>query len=122
MILKPSEECPGNAVIFAEILEAAGVPAGVFNLVQGDGPTVGNAIAAHPGIEMVSFTGSTRAGILVAKAAADTVKRVHQELGGQSPNLVLPHAASSAGLHPPVHDRKRAVEGQWVSGGSDFVG
>ena len=67
MILKPSEECPGNAVIFAEILEAAGVPAGVFNLVQGDGPTVGNAISAHPGIEMVSFTGSTRAGILVQK-------------------------------------------------------
>src|SRR3546814_14504813 len=83
MILKPSEECPGNAVIFAEILEAAGVPAGVFNLVQGDGPTVGNAISAHPGIEMVSFTGSTRAGILVAKAAADTVKRVTQEPGGQ---------------------------------------
>ncbi|HRN54449.1 MAG TPA: aldehyde dehydrogenase family protein, partial [Gemmatimonadaceae bacterium] len=74
MILKPSEECPGNAVIFAEILDAAGVPPGVFNLVQGDGPTVGNAISSHPGIEMVSFTGSTRAGILVAKAAADTVK------------------------------------------------
>jgi aldehyde dehydrogenase (NAD+) len=84
MILKPSEECPGNAVIFAEILDAAGVPPGVFNLVQGDGPTVGNAISSHPGIEMVSFTGSTRAGILVAKAAADTVKRVHQELGGKS--------------------------------------
>ena len=92
MILKPSEECPGNAVIFAEILEAAGVPPGVFNLVQGDGPTVGNAISSHPGIEMVSFTGSTRAGILVAKAAADTVKRVHQELGGKSPNIVLPDA------------------------------
>jgi aldehyde dehydrogenase (NAD+) len=92
MVLKPSEECPGNAVIFAEILEAAGVPAGVFNLVQGDGPTVGNAISAHPGIEMVSFTGSTRAGILVAKAAADTVKRVHQELGGKSPNILLDDA------------------------------
>lgn len=90
MILKPSEECPANAAIFAEILHAAGVPAGVFNLVQGDGPTVGQAISSHPGIDMVSFTGSTRAGILVAKAAADTVKRVHQELGGKSPNIVLP--------------------------------
>ena len=90
MVLKPSEECPGNAAILAEIMDAAGVPAGVFNLVQGDGPTVGNAISSHPGIDMVSFTGSTRAGVLVAKAAADTVKRVHQELGGKSPNLVLP--------------------------------
>ncbi|WP_033075614.1 aldehyde dehydrogenase family protein [Sphingopyxis sp. MWB1] len=102
MVLKPSEECPGNAVIFAEILEAAGVPAGVFNLVQGDGPTVGNAISAHPGIDMVSFTGSTRAGILVAKAAADTVKRVHQELGGKSPNLVLPDADFEQVLPPTV--------------------
>ncbi len=92
MILKPSEECPGNAAILAEIMDAAGVPAGVFNLVQGDGPTVGAAISSHPDIHMVSFTGSTRAGILVAKAAADTVKRVHQELGGKSPNLVLPGA------------------------------
>jgi aldehyde dehydrogenase (NAD+) len=92
MILKPSEECPSNAVILAEILEAAGLPAGVFNLVQGDGPGVGTAIAAHPGIDMVSFTGSTRAGIAVAQAAAPTVKRVHQELGGKGPNLVLPDA------------------------------
>lgn len=98
MVLKPSEECPGNAVIFAEIMHAAGVPAGVFNLVQGDGPTVGAAISAHPGIDMVSFTGSTRAGILVAKAAADTVKRVHQELGGKSPNIVLPDADLAAVL------------------------
>ncbi|KQZ64340.1 aldehyde dehydrogenase [Sphingopyxis sp. Root1497] len=102
MVLKPSEECPGNATIFAEILDAAGVPPGVFNLVQGDGPTVGNAISSHPGIEMVSFTGSTRAGILVAKAAADTVKRVHQELGGKSPNLVLPDADLAAVLPPTV--------------------
>lgn len=92
MILKPSEECPGNAVIFAEILDAAGVPAGVFNLIQGDGPGVGTAIAAHPGIDMISFTGSTRAGVAVAMAAAPTVKRVHQELGGKSPNIVLPDA------------------------------
>jgi aldehyde dehydrogenase (NAD+) len=92
MVLKPSEECPGNAAILAEIMHAAGVPAGVFNLVNGDGPSVGAAISAHPDIEMVSFTGSTRAGILVAKSAADTVKRVHQELGGKSPNIVLPGA------------------------------
>ncbi len=92
MILKPSEECPGSAAILAEVMDAAGVPPGVFNLVQGDGPTVGAAISAHPDVDMVSFTGSTRAGILVAKAAADTVKRVHQELGGKSPNLVLPGA------------------------------
>ena len=102
MVLKPSEECPGNATIFAEILDAAGVPPGVFNLVQGDGPTVGNAISSHPGIEMVSFTGSTRAGILVAVAAAPTVKRVHQELGGKSPNLVLPDADLAAVLPPTV--------------------
>lgn len=102
MVLKPSEECPGNAAIFAEILDAAGVPAGVFNLVQGDGPTVGAAIAAHPGIEMVSFTGSTRAGIAVAVAAAPTVKRVHQELGGKSPNVVLPDADFAAVLPATV--------------------
>ena len=98
MILKPSEECPTNAAIFAEILDAAGVPPGVFNLIQGDGPGVGNAISSHPGIDMVSFTGSTRAGILVAVAAAPTVKRVHQELGGKSPNLVLPDADFAATL------------------------
>ena len=89
MILKPSEECPGSAAIFAEVLDAAGVPAGVFNLIQGDGPGVGTALAAHPDIDMISFTGSTRAGIMVAKTAADTVKRVHQELGGKSPNIIL---------------------------------
>ncbi len=98
MVLKPSEECPSNAVIFAEILDAAGVPPGVFNLVQGDGPGVGTAISSHPDIEMVSFTGSTRAGIAVAVAAAPTVKRVHQELGGKSPNLVLPDADFAAVL------------------------
>jgi aldehyde dehydrogenase (NAD+) len=102
MVLKPSEECPGNAAIFAEIMHAAGVPAGVFNLVQGDGAGVGAAISAHKGIDMVSFTGSTRAGIMVAKAAADTVKRVHQELGGKSPNLVLPDADLAAVLPPTV--------------------
>jgi aldehyde dehydrogenase (NAD+) len=102
MVLKPSEECPGNAAIFAEILDAAGVPAGVFNLVQGDGMTVGAAISAHKDIDMVSFTGSTRAGILVAKSAADTVKRVHQELGGKSPNIVLPGSDLQTVLPPTV--------------------
>jgi aldehyde dehydrogenase (NAD+) len=89
MILKPSEEAPSCAAIFAEVLDAAGVPAGVFNLVNGDGPGVGTALSTHKGVDMVSFTGSTRAGVLVAKNAADTVKRVHQELGGKSPSLVL---------------------------------
>ena len=101
MILKPSEECPGCAAILAEIMHAAGVPSGVFNLVQGEGSVVGAAISAHPGIDMVSFTGSTRAGIMVAKAAADTVKRVHQELGGKAPNVVLP-GADLASVLPPT--------------------
>ncbi len=89
VILKPSEQTPGSGAIFAEVLAAAGVPKGVFNLVQGDGPGVGEALAKHPDIDMISFTGSTRAGIQVAKNAADTVKRVSQELGGKSPNIVL---------------------------------
>jgi aldehyde dehydrogenase (NAD+) len=89
MVLKPSEVAPFSGHIFAEIMHAAGVPAGVFNLVHGDGPTVGAALSSHPEVDMVSFTGSTRAGIEVAKAAAPTVKRVHQELGGKSPNIVL---------------------------------
>jgi len=89
MVLKPSEYSPLTALLFAEVLEEAGVPAGVFNLVNGDGPRVGAAIAAHPDIDMVSFTGSTRAGIEVAKTAAETVKRVAQELGGKSANILL---------------------------------
>jgi aldehyde dehydrogenase (NAD+) len=92
MVLKPSEFTPLDAVLFTEILHTAGVPKGVFNLVNGDGPSVGQALATHPDIDMISFTGSTRAGIAVAKAAADTVKRVHQELGGKSANIVLPDA------------------------------
>ena len=92
MVLKPSEIAPLDAIIFAEILHEAGVPKGVFNLVNGDGPTVGAALSAHPGIDMVSFTGSTRAGVQVAKAAADTVKRVAQELGGKSANIILEDA------------------------------
>ncbi|MFZ4381359.1 MAG: aldehyde dehydrogenase family protein [Sandarakinorhabdus sp.] len=92
MVLKPSEIAPFSAYIWTEILHAAGVPAGVFNLVNGDGPGVGTALSGHPDVDMVSFTGSTRAGIAVAKNAADTVKRVAQELGGKSPNIVLPDA------------------------------
>ncbi len=92
MILKPSEIAPFDAIIFTEILDAAGVPAGVFNLINGDGPGVGTALAQHPGIDMVSFTGSTRAGVLVAQNAAPTVKRVAQELGGKSANVVLDDA------------------------------
>jgi aldehyde dehydrogenase (NAD+) len=92
MVLKPSEVAPLNAIIWAEVMDAAGVPPGVFNLVNGDGPTVGEAMSNHPGIDMMSFTGSTRAGIAVAKAAANTVKRVAQELGGKSANIVLDDA------------------------------
>ena len=92
MVLKPSEVAPVNAILLAEILDAAGVPKGVFNLVNGDGPSVGEAMSSHPDIHMMSFTGSTRAGVLVAKAAADTVKRVSQELGGKSANIVLEDA------------------------------
>ncbi|EJZ22687.1 aldehyde dehydrogenase family protein (plasmid) [Rhizobium sp. Pop5] len=98
MVLKPSEIAPFNAVIFAEIMNEAGVPKGVFNLVQGDGPTVGAVLAGHPDVDMVSFTGSTRAGIAVAQAAAPTVKRVHQELGGKSPNIILRSADFSAAV------------------------
>ncbi len=92
MILKPSEIAPFDAVIFAEVLHAAGVPAGVFNLINGDGPGVGTALSQHPDIDMMSFTGSTRAGVAVAKNAADTVKRVAQELGGKSANILLDDA------------------------------
>jgi aldehyde dehydrogenase (NAD+) len=92
MVLKPSELAPLNAIIFAEVMHEAGVPKGVFNLVNGDGTGVGAALSAHPGVDMMSFTGSTRAGVLVAKAAADTVKRVAQELGGKSANIILDDA------------------------------
>ena len=89
MVLKPSEISPLNAMIFTEVMHEAGVPAGVFNLVNGDGPSVGAHLSGHPDVDMMSFTGSTRAGILVAQAAAPTVKRVAQELGGKSPNILL---------------------------------
>ena len=92
VVLKPSEIAPISAIVFSEILHDAGVPPGVYNMVHGDGPSVGQAMAAHSDVDMVSFTGSTRAGVIVAKTAADTVKRVAQELGGKSPNLVLEDA------------------------------
>ncbi|HEX4199524.1 MAG TPA: aldehyde dehydrogenase family protein [Caulobacteraceae bacterium] len=92
MVLKPSEEAPFSAYLWTEVLHAAGVPAGVFNMINGTGPDVGAAISSHPDIDMVSFTGSTRAGIEVAKAAAPTVKRVAQELGGKSPNIIMDDA------------------------------
>ena len=92
VVLKPSETAPISGQIIAEILLEAGVPQGVFNLVQGDGAGVGSALSAHPDIDMISFTGSTRAGVLVAKAAADSVKRVSQELGGKSANIILEDA------------------------------
>ena len=92
VVLKPSELSPLSAALFAQAIDAAGVPPGVFNLVQGDGPTVGAALAAHPDVDMVSFTGSTRGGIEVARAAAGNVKRVVQELGGKSANILLPDA------------------------------
>lgn len=92
MVLKPSERAPLSGMLLADILHQAGVPKGVFNLINGDGPTIGDGIARHPGIDMVSFTGSTGAGIAVARSAADTVKRVSQELGGKSANLILADA------------------------------
>jgi len=92
MLLKPSEYTPTSALILAEILHDAGVPKGVFNLVNGLGPEVGAAMSAHPGLDMISFTGSTRAGIDVAQRAAPTVKRVSQELGGKSANIILEDA------------------------------
>jgi len=95
MVLKPSEVAPYSGQIFTEIMDAAGLPAGVYNMVFGDGPGVGVALSSHPGIDMVSFTGSTRAGIEVARNAAPTVKRVSQELGGKSPNIVLDDDALS---------------------------
>ena len=98
MVLKPSEVAPLSSYLYAEILHEAGVPAGVFNLVNGDGPTVGTALSVHPDVDMMSFTGSTRAGSLVAQNAAPTVKRVTQELGGKSPNIILDDADLGAAV------------------------
>jgi len=98
MVLKPSEVAPFTGQIFAEIMHAAGVPAGVFNLIHGDGLGVGVPLSSHPDVDMISFTGSTRAGIEVARNAAPTVKRVAQELGGKSPNIVLDDDAFAKGV------------------------
>jgi aldehyde dehydrogenase (NAD+) len=103
VVLKPSEIAPLSAMLLAEIVHDAGIPAGVFNLVNGDGPTVGEAIAAHHEIDLVSFTGSTTAGVKVAKLAADTVKRVAQELGGKSANIILADADLKTAVIQGVH-------------------
>ncbi|MFX1766038.1 aldehyde dehydrogenase family protein [Paraburkholderia sp. A1RI-2L] len=102
VVLKPSELAPLSALLFTEVIADAGVPAGVFNLVSGSGAEVGAALSAHPEVDMVSITGSTRAGVLVAQAAAPTVKRVAQELGGKSPNIVLPDADLERAIAPGV--------------------
>ena len=102
MVLKPSEVAPLNALLFAEVMDAAGVPPGVFNLINGDGPTVGAALSSHPDVDMMSFTGSTRAGIEVARNAAPTVKRVAQELGGKSANIILDDADFNAAISRDV--------------------
>ncbi|MBH0780745.1 aldehyde dehydrogenase family protein [Nocardia bovistercoris] len=98
VVLKPSEQSPTTGQIFAEIFDAAGVPSGVFNLLQGDGPSVGVPLSSHPDVDLVSFTGSTRAGIEIARNAAPSVKRVIQELGGKSPNIVLDDADLAANV------------------------
>ena len=101
MVLKPSEISPYCAMLLAEVFDTAGVPAGIFNVVNGYGPTVGAALSEHKDVDMMSFTGSTRAGIAVAQASATTVKRVHQELGGKSSNIILDDVA----------DLERSVKG-----------
>ncbi|MBL8583978.1 MAG: aldehyde dehydrogenase family protein [Rhizobiaceae bacterium] len=104
VVLKPSEIAPISGIVFSEVMEAAGTPKGVYNMVNGNGPDVGQVMAGHPDIDMVSFTGSTRAGIIVAKTAAETVKRVAQELGGKSANIILPDADFATAV-------KKGVEG-----------
>lgn len=103
MVLKPSEESPLNALLFAEMVDAAGFPAGVFNLVNGDGAGVGSQLSAHEDVDMVSFTGSTRAGKLISKSAADTLKRVHLELGGKGANLIFADADETAVKRGVLH-------------------
>ncbi|MGR4067420.1 aldehyde dehydrogenase family protein [Billgrantia sp. C5P2] len=102
VVLKPSELSPLSALLFAEVVQDAGFPPGVFNLVNGDGPGVGAALSAHPEVDMISLTGSTRAGVLVSQAAAPTVKRVALELGGKSPNVILPDADLARAVAPGV--------------------
>jgi aldehyde dehydrogenase (NAD+) len=104
MILKPSALAPISGIIFSEVIHASGLPAGVYNMINGDGPSVGQVMAGHPGIDVISFTGSPRAGIIVAKTAADTVKRVSQELGGKSPTIVLADADFEAAVRGGVEN------------------
>lgn len=120
MVLKPSELAPVNALVIAEILHEAGVPAGVFNVVNGDGPTVGAALTSHPDVEMISFTGSTAAGIHVAESAAPTVKRVAQELGGKSANILLDDADLATAIPRDMGD-VCANSGQSCNAGSRFL-
>ncbi len=103
MVLKPSEQSPLNAMIFAEMMDQAGFPPGVFNLVNGDGAGVGSQLSAHPDVDMVSFTGSTRAGTAISKAAADTLKKVHLELGGKGANVVFEDADDKAVKRGVLH-------------------
>ena len=103
MILKPSEESPLNAMIFAEMMDEAGFPPGVFNLVNGDGPGVGTVLSGHPDVDMVSFTGSSRAGRLISKNAAETLKRVHLELGGKGANVIFDDADEKAVKRGVLH-------------------
>lgn len=103
MVLKPSEQSPLNAMVFAELMDEAGFPAGVFNLVNGDGPGVGTQLSGHPDVDMVSFTGSTRAGQAISKNAANTLKRVHLELGGKGANLIFADADEKAVKRGVLH-------------------
>ena len=103
MVLKPSEIAPLSAVVWSEIMDAAGTPAGVYNMVQGDGPGVGTQLSGHPDVDMVSFTGSTRAGIAISKNAAETLKRVHLELGGKGANIIFADADDKAVKRGVLH-------------------
>ncbi|MEO9780922.1 MAG: aldehyde dehydrogenase family protein [Sedimentitalea sp.] len=103
MVLKPSEQSPLNAMVFAEMMDEAGFPAGVFNLVNGDGVGVGSQLSAHPDVDMVSFTGSTRAGTAISKSAADTLKKVHLELGGKGANVIFADADEKAVKRGVLH-------------------
>ena len=109
VVLKPSELSPLSAMLFTQVVQDAGVPPGVFNLIHGTGEQVGAALCAHAGVDMVSITGSTRAGVLVAQAAAPTVKRVAQELGGKSPNIILPDADFAHAIPAAVASGMRNV-------------
>lgn len=109
VVLKPSELSPLSALLFAQVVQDAGLPAGVFNLVNGSGPEVGDAMSRHPDIDMMSLTGSNRAGVLVSQAAAETIKRVALELGGKSPNIVLPDADLERAIPPGIAASMRNV-------------